>query len=319
MADSDLLNEEEIDALTSDDDGAAYRPFDFTSRERTLLGQFTALAGINERHADGLGRALADTFSLDFTVDAQSLQLSSYGDLAMATEPTLGLATLDIAPLGGPCHVLMPPELLSLLVNQYFGGGRNALPAQQSRSSLTPSELRLAERLAGLVGEAMAAAWADKLALRPGEPTVVMHPDRLESVPARDVALLLAFDLAVGDWRSSLRVVIPFALLEPHRQRFAPPRRGAEEGPGWEPYLRRELLQVPVEVSGVLCSRELPLAELLTLRIGSVLPIEVPAEAELRVEGEAFAAGKYGSHDGRKAVKLTRLALAGAAAERKDG
>jgi flagellar motor switch protein FliM len=39
----------------------------------------------------------------------------------------------------------------------------------------------------------------------------------------------------------------------------------------------------------------------------------MPGEVELLVEGEPFARGSYGSHEGRKAIKITRLALEKAA------
>ncbi|MEQ8265451.1 FliM/FliN family flagellar motor switch protein [Pseudohaliea sp.] len=315
MADSEILNEDEINALTREDTAAegSYRPFDFTARERSVLGQFAALAGINQRHADLLASALSDTFSIEFELQPQSLQLSSYGDLAVSVGPVVGVASAEVAPLAGHCHVLMAGDFLSLLVNDYFGGGRSGPPAARERSALTPSELRLAERVAGLSLDTMAAAWADKLALTPGELSVAPTPDRLEAQPARDVALLIGFDITAGEFRSQLQLALPLAALESHRERFAPPRRSAETGPGWEPYFRRELRAVPLELTGVLCTREYALADLLALRVGSVLPLEMPGEVELLVEGEPLASGSYGTHEGRKAIKITRLALAKAA------
>ena len=138
-------------------------------------------------------------------------------------------------------------------------------------------------------------------------------PDKLEAQPARDVALLIGFDITAGEFRGQLQLALPLAALESHRERFAPPRRSAETGPGWEPYFRRELRAVPLELTGVLCTRDYALADLLALRVGSVLPLEMPADVELLVEGEPFARGSYGSHEGRKAIKITRLALAKAA------
>ena len=88
-------------------------------------------------------------------------------------------------------------------------------------------------------------------------------------------------------------------------------RRRAEVGIGGG--RRRELRAVPLELTGVLCTRDYALADLLALRVGSVLPLEMPADVELLVEGEPFARGSYGSHEGRKAIKITRLALAKAA------
>lgn len=317
MAGNEVLSEGELDALMSSVDGAPeggasdgqYRSFDFTSREQSLLAQFVTLKPVIERHAELLASALDSVFSQAFTLEPASLQLVTFGDLAMSLDETVGIATLNIAPLPGNSHIISNPDLLSYLVNQYYGGGRTASPATRSRTALSGSELRMAERLAELVLETMTPAWADKLALAPGELSIDMYPDALAAEPPGDLALCIPFTVGLEDGSSQIQVVLPFAALEPHKARFAPPRRREREqkAPSWEPYFRRELLDVQVELAAVLGSRDISLAELLDLRVGAVIPLPMTGSAALCVEGEPFGSGEYGAHKGHKAIKIRAL------------
>lgn len=314
MAGNEVLSEGELDALmssadTSPADGASdgqYRSFDFTSREQSLLAQFVSLKPVIERHAELLCAALDSVFARSFTLEHGAARLVTFGDLAMSLDETVGIGTLNLAPLAGNSHIISNPDLLSYLVNQYYGGGRTASPATRSRAALSGSELRMAERLAELVLETMTPAWADKLVLAPGELSVDMYPDALAAEPPGDLALCIPFSVGLEDGTSQIQVVIPFAALEPHKARFAPPRRREreQEAPSWEPYFRRELLDVQVELAAILSSRDISLAELLELRVGDVISLPMSGSAALNVEGEPFGSGEYGAHKGHKAIKI---------------
>ena len=317
MAGNDVLSDGELDALMSSADeapeGAAsdgqYRSFDFTSREQALLAQFATLKPVIERHADLLASALDSVFDQSFKLDPGAARLVTFGDLAMSMDEAVGIGTLNLAPLPGNSHIISNADLLSYLVNQYYGGGRTAAPASRSRATLSGSELRMAERLAELVLETMTSAWADKLALAPGDLVIDMQPDALTAEPPGALALCIPFSVSLDDGASQIQVVLPFAALEPHKAKFSPPTRRErdQKAPSWEPYFRRELLGVQVELAGVLSSREISLAELLNLRVGAVIDLPMTGSAELCVEGEPFGSGEYGAHKGQKALKIRAL------------
>jgi len=158
----------------------------------------------------------------------------------------------------------------------------------------------------------MQSAWADKLPLHPAEIAVDSYPDRLASRPAADLALRISFDVSVEDWSAPLQLILPFASLEPYKERFRPPRRRVEDdahASEWEAHLRRELLNVPVEISGVLATQEISLKRLLQLRAGSVLELQKPGRVAVCAGGEPVGMGDYGAYQGKKAIKVLGMAL----------
>ena len=103
---------------------------------------------------------------------------------------------------------------------------------------------------------------------------------------------------------------MPFAALEPHRERFTPPRKkgDAVTGQSWEPFFRRELPGIELELAGVLATRSIALADLLQLQAGAVIPLAHTDQVSLKVEDVTLAEGRYGSFEGAKAVQVQRLA-----------
>ncbi|MFT4767490.1 MAG: flagellar motor switch protein FliM [Glaciecola sp.] len=319
MASDDVLTEGEINALMeSVDDGTSaadaaddgqFRRFDFAAREQSLLREFTALGPLIERHAEVLGVALESGFSIEFTVLAETPELLSVADALASLERSVAVTTSTLSPLVGPVFAIAPAALLSYVVNAYFGGGSTS-PSESARSNLTPTELRLAERIAEFQLSSISQAWADKLSLEAGELGTLGVPDRLEMVPSSDMLLRLAFSLRAGEFSSQISLMLPFAALEPYRERFFPPRKKdvVSNGQTWEPFFRRELPNIELEIAGVLATQSIALADLLQLQVGTVIPLKPPEEVSLNIDNVSLAEGRYGSFDGVKAVQLHRLA-----------
>lgn len=314
MAVNDLLSEGELDALTQGQSAASppggYRSFDFGSREQSLLAQFTALAGLQQRQAEQLVSLLEAVFSSEFAVLAGSPRLMSCADLMASLDEVVAVTALELAPLAGDCYIISPSPLLSQLVNDYFGGLRGATGGKPGRAGLTPSELRLAERVADQLVGSLVATWADKLPLQPGVATTAANVDSLAAIAEGEKLLQLSFNVTCGESSGNVLLVLPFAALEPWKARFGAPRKASQEGTehSWEPYFRRELAAVKVELAALLTSRELSLGEVLALRVGSVIELDVPDAVELYVEGTPLASGRFGRHKDKKAIRIIRLA-----------
>lgn len=317
--DDNILTEGEIDALmesvddgatgTSGNDDGQYRRFDFGAREHSLLREFTALVSVLERQADLLAAGLEDNFSIEFTVRALPARLMSVADTLAALERRAAVSSAKLAPVSGHVYAVAGEQLLSFVVNAYFGGGATAPGDAPAREALTPTELRVAERLAELHCRCLCSAWAEKVPVETSEMLTLDTPDRLEMLPRRDQLLHMQFQLRSGEAEFLHELFMPFEPLEPYRERFAPPRKRDDgaSGSNWEHFFRAELPVIEVEIAGVLVTRPITLAALLELEAGAVVPIPAPEQVSLRADGVALAEGRYGSFDGLKAVQLERL------------
>jgi flagellar motor switch protein FliM len=80
----------------------------------------------------------------------------------------------------------------------------------------------------------------------------------------------------------------------------------------WEKAIRRRLADTPVKVTTRVGQARLPLAEVVALAPGDVIPIGSPRFATVLANGVPLIRGRFGIFDGRNAVEADEWLPAGA-------
>ena len=62
-----------------------------------------------------------------------------------------------------------------------------------------------------------------------------------------------------------------------------------------------------VEVQGAVDAIETTIKSLLAMKVGMTIPIDEPDAMSLLLNGRAIAHGRYGAHDGLKAMQFTQF------------
>ncbi len=310
-----ILTEEEIEALVDSavpssvfDDGE-FRSHDFGAGEAITLGKWTQLDGLLRAHGEALEAVLAHSFGLEATVEPFAPLYATVKELVPAMPERLTLISTEIAPIAGESHLELPGDLLSFLVNHYFGGGQVTPPKLAGK--VTPSEQRLGERWGKEILRTMAEIWAERMPVTPGDLYVDITPDRLSLTPSDVGFVVLTFMVTVGDqFRGEFRLMLPFEGLEVHEVNLKPRVREqvkAAAEPEWEAKLQQAVPDISVEAAGVLATLETNIRNLLAMRVGMVIPINQPERARLVVDGQRLALGSYGAHEGHHAMQITEF------------
>jgi flagellar motor switch protein FliM len=71
--------------------------------------------------------------------------------------------------------------------------------------------------------------------------------------------------------------------------------------------MRTQLQDAEVELACALTQRQISLRELCRLKVGDVIPIDLPQTVQLQVEQMPLFSGEFGSHNGRNAIKVTSV------------
>ena len=71
--------------------------------------------------------------------------------------------------------------------------------------------------------------------------------------------------------------------------------------------MRNQLQDAEVELACALATRQISLRELSRLKVGDVIPIDLPKTVELQVEQMPLFTGDFGTHNGRNAIKVTSV------------
>jgi flagellar motor switch protein FliM len=75
----------------------------------------------------------------------------------------------------------------------------------------------------------------------------------------------------------------------------------------WSRSLQHQLNSTPVESIAVLCEKEVTVAQLLSMSIGQVLPIDLGEPVRLMVDGVSLLSGRYGVRNGHYAIKVEQV------------
>jgi flagellar motor switch protein FliM len=313
-AKDEVLTSEEIEALVERasepgfDDGE-FRAHDFSGGPSLSMSKWTELRLLLDKHAEALKAVLTSEFGVQITVDVKTIEFGAAGELLVEFPQRLCLISTPTEPFDTELHLLLPGELLTTLVNHYFGGGSQPAPMMPSR--VTPSEQRIGERVSKTFFRAMSEIWSDRFPLTFGDLFIDITPDRFSMLPKSLGLAVIPFEVSINDSESHVvRLLIPFDALGAHEESFMP-KTSAEPSAtsysAWEPEIRAVLPEVSVEVRGELCELKATLRTLLQMQVGTTIPIGEPSEVELFSEADSIAVGRYGAFDGFKAMQFIRF------------
>lgn len=305
----DSVSEGEV---PSGDDGlgASCVPFDFSTREQALLAQMPALKTLNEKHCIALTQSIFDSYKLIAHVEVADVGLVKLDQGLQDIAAPSGINLVTLAPLNGVSYVVFPGELLSFFVDNFFGGMPGSPSVPSTRKNLTPTEKRINDVLFARFLATLKEAWSDVVSLSPAPSAFEINADFLQASSPDELALLFPFTVTVGEWESTINLMVPYSAIEPLRPKLGTP--GAEQKPqrgdsNWEAHFRRELQSVELEVSGTFTSRDVSIAEVLNLKPGSIVPLKMPNEVNVCVESRPFSVGEHGALNGNKSIKITEM------------
>lgn len=320
MSSKDVLTDGELDALM---DGfskgevepgsqASHRPcepFDFSTREHNLLTQMPALKSLHEKHAMALSLGIQSLYRIAAHVDAGETQLLRTDQALSGIQGPAGINMLSLAPLNGLSFLVIPGELLSFLVDSFFGGGRGGTGVG-ARERLTPSERRLNDALADKFLATLTDTWRDTISFSAKVQSFESNPEFLQTGAPQSLALAFPFTVSVGDWSARIDWLVPYPALEPLRSQLSSAgalAQPAATGSSWEQHFVRALQSVDVEIVCSFLSEEVSIADVLAFKAGSIVPLKMPTEVTVSVENQVFSTGEHGVHNGHKSIRIKEI------------
>ena len=286
--------------------GSAQHAAALGSASTNPLGDLQALAHVNQHLSRGLRTLFEPLLRQGVKVSVDPIAVERFDDYLTNRGGGLTSVTLfGMAPLSGQAMLVLDGALTFRLVDVYFGGPGAApspLPVE-----FTPTAEAMIARIANGFGERLSAAWAElaAIAFTPGRTEA--NPAMLSNIDGEDRVVRTRFVLTIGEGAQvSVDLLYPAASLKP----IAPilsskvqSRRQAQD-PAWMNSLTRAVMNVKLPIRSVLAEPVIPLAQLMSLQPGDIIPISFGPEIPLLVSNRRFARGAVGAANGRAAVRV---------------
>ncbi len=312
------LSDDEIDALRqgiadgsiNTADGVKARglvePFALGTDDGRELGDLHALGLMNERLAKAMRGVFQPLLRSQPRVSSASAELRSFDAYLGQLPAFLSLNVVRIEPLGGHGLIAFEAELVGALVDAWYGGKGN--PPPKRINEFTPAEDRVIQALTERLFEALESAWGDVAPLSFTLVSAESHPQFAAFAEDSDEVLVTRFSVSLPSGAvSAVDIVYPFQALKPLMPllRSKVIAEGAPSGdPAWGNRLRNAALDIDLSVRSILAEPTIPLGDVVSLRVGDILPIQVPEVVRLLVERVPFRQGSLGESKGAAAVMI---------------
>ena len=325
MAQQDILSQDEIDALlhgveggkveTGNDpnllDGQA-RPYDLASNERIVRGRMPTLEMINDRFARFLRTTIFNLLRRSAEISVGGVQTQKFSQYVHGLFLPTSLNLVRVRPLRGTGLVVFDPKLVFTLVDNFFGGDGRFYTKIEGRD-FTPTERRVIQMLLGQVLKDLKEAWAMVADVEFEYLNSEMNPQFANIVSPTEVVVVSSFHVELEGGGGDIHLTLPYAMIEPLREQLAAGMQSdrKEVDDRWPSSLRNEIKAATVEMEAALVQVEITLGDLVSMKPGDVIPIDLPRAVLALVDGVPVFSGQFGVSCGKNALKVLERVVPG--------
>ncbi|MCW7760389.1 flagellar motor switch protein FliM [Photorhabdus luminescens] len=315
-----ILSQAEIDALLNGDSASddaentasrenEVRPYDPNTQRRVIRERLQALEIINERFARHFRMGLFNMLrrSPDITVGA--IKIQPYHEFARNLAVPTNLNLVHLKPLRGTALFAFAPSLVYIAVDNLFGGdGR--FPTKVEGREFTHTEQRVINRMLRMALDSYRDAWSAifKIEVEYVRSEMQVKFTNITTSP-NDIVVTTPFQVEIGALSGEFNICIPFAMIEPLRERLTnPPLDNVrQEDSLWRESLVKQVQHSELELVANFADIPLRLSKILQLQPGDILPIDKPERLIVHVDGVPVLTSQYGTLNGQYALRVEHL------------
>lgn len=327
---SQVLSQSEVDALlaavsegeiaqgddgkggggSGGDDDRVVVVYDLTSQDRIIRGRLPQLDVIYEKFMRSFRVSLSSALRKIATLTHASTDFLKFGEFINTLPMPTCMSVLRFNNLRGFALIVIESKLAYALVDSFFGGADRPYTKIEGKD-FTPIELQIIQKVVGLALEDLENAWASVEKIDASFVRTEINPQFVGIVPPTDIVIASTFDVELENANGTITLVIPYSTIEPIKQKLSSGFQVESDQTDkkmWTQIIRSQLFDTNVNVRVNLGESEITLKELMSLKVGDVIPLDQDSKGEFNVEIENVPKFKafYGIHHGTVAVQVTR-------------
>ncbi|HTH94220.1 MAG TPA: flagellar motor switch protein FliM [Rhodocyclaceae bacterium] len=317
---SDFLSQEEVDALLkgvtgeTDEspqdagDQVGVRSYDLGRQERIVRGRMPTMELINERFARYLRIGLFNYVHRNAEISIGAIKVQKYSEFIRNLVVPTNLNLIQVKPLRGTGLIVLDPSLVFLVVDNMFGGDGRFHTRVEGRD-FTPTEQRIIQGLLSVIFTEYEKAWKPVYELKFEYVRSEMNTQFANIATPSEIVLSANFTVEMSGNTADLHICLPYSMIEPLRDTLNSSMHSeqASSDKRWTSLLTRQLKTADVELVAPMGQANIRLGDILGMKVGDVIPIEVDENIEVTIDGVPVMACRYGVRDGQYALKVDRF------------
>ncbi|MDE3020280.1 MAG: flagellar motor switch protein FliM [Pseudomonadota bacterium] len=316
---SEILSQEEIDALLKGVTGETDEPsaesaslgiqaYNFAKQERIVRGRMPTLEIINERFARQFRIGLFNFMRRNAEISVGPVKVVKYSEFIRNLIVPTNMNIVQVKPLRGSALFIFDPNLVFLVVDNLFGGNGQFHMRVEGRD-FTPTEQRIIQNMLRVAFEEMEYAWKTVYPIQFEYVRSEMNTQFANIASPTEVVVVTTFNIELGGGGGDFHVCLPYAMIEPIRTLLTSTTQGdrMESDDRWLGLLRSQVRLAEVELSASLGHAELTLADVLGMKAGDLIMIDIPRAISATVDEIPVLECSYGVRNGRYALKVEKV------------
>lgn len=266
-----------------------------------------------KRVARPLGKALLNSIGAlstsKLTLEAGDIRSESCADWYGAAAEPAAYALYQLAPVKGAAAIRFNADLITTLVDTFFGGGVGT--PSRAISEFSRTDMRLIHRLANIFAEELGKSWAAMGTFRCTLAGISTDAEDAQIAPAVTPLIIQPIELIYpGDIRFTIDIAYPLEMAQSAKEIAAPTQSasdGAAVDPLWQRQMASALNQVHLPARTVLAQPSMTLPQLAQLKAGDMISIPPARNLPLLIGDKIFARGSMGEQNGMAAFRIDHI------------
>ena len=287
---NEVLSQDEIDQLlqaisSGDSEADDYKPvndtrrikiYDFRRPDKFSKEQIRTVSNMHETFARLTTTSLSAQLRTLVHVHVASVDQLTYEEFIRSIPTPTTLAVINMDPLKGNAVLEIAPEITFIIIDRLFGGSGET--GGKVNRDLTDIEQSVMEGIIVRILANMREAWTQVIDLRPRLQQIETNPQFAQIVPPNEMVILVTLEIKIGEEAGMMNICIPYITIEPIVSKlssqfwFSSVRRSSTTQ--YLGTLKEKLADVEMELVADIGSINVPIRDVLALRIGDVVRLD---------------------------------------------
>ena len=235
-------------------------------------------------------------------------QLAQLGWFVRNLVVPTNLNLVQVKPLRGTALLIFNPDLVYLIIDNLFGGHGQFHTRVEGRD-FTQTEQRIIQRVLDIVFETYAKSWEPVYPVEFEYVRSEMNTQFANIATPNEVVVATTFTIELGPVSGEMHFCTPYSMIEPIRDILTSSLQGEtlEMDKRWVRLMTQQIQTAEVELVADLGIARATLGEVLNMKAGDVIPLQVPETISAKVDGVPVMECTYGKFNGQYALRVEKL------------
>ena len=280
--------------------------YDFRRPDRIPKEQLRAIHLMHDFLARNLASSLGAYLRAYVTASLVSVEQLSFGEFLQYLPTPTCISSISMNPLDGNSVLEINPSLVIPMIDVLLGGAGDMVGSEARE--LTEIEQSIAEGVLKVILHDLRETWEPVVEIDFQVEAMETQSQLMQILSANEAIVAIGFEVTLGEARGMVNFGVPSIMVKMMGQRFEQQwsirKRSASDKERQR--MHRMIRKVPVHLDAQAPLSHIHLSDLMALRVGDVVSLDVPVDrpARILVNGLEKFTGEVVSVKGRRGVEI---------------